>query len=114
MNNNTNTLVKRIIEILISISLFVLIYFTYSSQERIIKNNNQGYDVKYYYEAAKQVSEGQFIITGQTPYISRVGLHYLTGIYSRFFDKDIITNSMQINTFAIFLTVCNTTTPVVI
>lgn len=88
---------KLIFELLISIALFTLIAFAYQSQLRISCNEGKGWDGVNYYGMATQYQQGAIKISGDAPFVKRMGTPFLVAKYSNATGKDLLTSARDVN-----------------
>lgn len=81
------------------------ITYIYSGQQRISHNDGQGWDGKHYYVATKQIQQGQYSITGQTPFVNRYANHFIIGKYAKLTNTNILDSALIVNLIGAFLTV---------
>jgi hypothetical protein len=96
---------RLILELIITILFFLSCCYFYKDQQRISHNDGKGYDGFYYYEATKQIQEGNYHIKGEPPFVNRYANHFIIGKFSRWSGHNILDSAFIVNMFGMFLTV---------
>jgi hypothetical protein len=96
---------KKIVEFLFVTILFLAICLVYKGQPRISHNEGQGWDGKFYYTMSQEIYQGDNVVTGELPFVKRVGTPYLVAQCSKLTGLSLLDSALAVNLMGIYLTV---------
>ena len=96
---------KRFLELFFITALFILICFVYKGQARLSLNEGKGWDGMYYYKMTEQILQGDYAVTGELPFVKRVGTPFLMAQYARLTGSGLLESATIVNLMGIYLTV---------
>jgi hypothetical protein len=96
---------KSFIGISVLAVLFISICFIYHGQQRITLNGGKGWDGIYYYQVTEQIKAGADRITGELPFVRRLGTPFLVAEYSGMTGADILDSALAVNLIGAFIAV---------
>jgi hypothetical protein len=85
--------------------LFIGTCFIYRGQQRITLNGGKGWDGVYYYQVTEQIKAGADRITGELPFVRRLGTPFLVAEYSKITGADILDSALSVNLIGAFIAV---------
>ena len=94
---------KLFTELLIVSAIFFISCFIYKGQQRLSCNNGQGWDGMRYYSIAEQYRDGATKVTGEIPFIKRIGTPFIVGKYAKATGKDLLQSALEVNLAAMFI-----------
>jgi len=98
-------MIKHTLELCLISILFLLIGLIFQSQQRISHQNGQGWDGVYYYHMAEQMLQGADRISGELPFVRRVGTPFLVAHYSKYRSSTLLDAALVVNLAGIYITV---------
>lgn len=96
---------RKILELGFITILFLFVCFVYQNQPRISHQNGQGWDGAFYYSMTEQIMQGNKIISGELPFVKRIGTPFLIAEFSMLSGRNVLDSALIVNLIGTYLTV---------
>jgi hypothetical protein len=95
---------RHITGLLVVTILFAIVLLVYGGQPRLTVNEGRGFDGAEYYRSAEQFLAGLVPVTGNLPYVRRVGVAWLPAQVSKATGMNLLDSALYLDLAATYLT----------